>query len=505
MSRFKIALVLIFLLSAISFFANIWGISIYSLDEAKNSVCAREMLERNDFIVPTFNYELRTDKPPMHYYFMIFAYKLFGFNEFSARFFSAVFGILTVIATFLFARRYYNLKVAIFSAIVLIASLHLSIQFHMAVPDPYLIFFINASLFSFYIFHKEKKQTFLWLFYIFMAFGVLTKGPVAVVLPSFIVLLFLAYKHELKEIFKLKIIQGIILILAISLPWYIAVGLKTDWIWIKEFIFKHNIHRFSDSMEGHGGIFLITFLYVFLGLLPFSVFILQAISKAWKEKFKDINIFLLIFASVYIIFFAISKTKLPNYTVPSYPPLAILIGSFLLSSVYRKNLKISLLIYIFLTILLALLSYFGLKTEVEDLAYLGFSFLFLTIAGLLALFFIKKDLIKSYLVLFSFSYAFVLAFFYLIYPPIDKQNPVMQLLPLIEDKSKVYYYKSFNPAFAFYIKTPIKPIKQIKKGNYYIITRKKYLKELSKYKNLKVLGIKKDLFEKRYSVLIKAN
>ena len=93
--------IFIFFISFFIFSANIWGLSIYSLDEAKNSECAREMLERGDLIVPTFNYQLRTDKPPLHYYFMIVAYKLFGVNEFSARFFSSVFGALTVLITFL--------------------------------------------------------------------------------------------------------------------------------------------------------------------------------------------------------------------------------------------------------------------------------------------------------------------------------------------------------------------------------------------------------------------
>jgi len=507
MNRFKFYLIFVILLSAFSFFANNWGISIYSLDEAKNSVCAREMIQKNDFIVPTFNYELRTDKPPMHYYFMVLSYKLFGFNEFSARFFSAIFGILTVLITFLFARKYYGLKVAFFSSIVLLSSLHLSIQFHMAVPDPYLIFFINTSLFSYYIFHKEKKQIFLWLFYVFMGFGVLAKGPVAIVLPSLTILTFIIYKHNYKEIIQLKPLKGILLTVLISLPWYIAVGLKTNNEWIKDFIFKHNLHRFSDSMEGHGGIFLITFLFVFLGLLPFSVFILQTIKKAWKEKFNDTNIFLLIFASVYIIFFALSKTKLPNYTVPSYPPIAILTGTFLYNLKYQKSLRYSVAVYTVITIFLSISAYFGLKNERElsDLSYLGFSFLFLTISSILSLIILRKNTFKSSLILATFSYIFIILFFYLIFPHIDKKNPVIQTLPLIKDKKKVYYYKDFNPAFAFYIKTPIKQIKEIKKGNYYIITRKKYIKELKKYKFLKILAIEKDLFERRYSVLIKAS
>ena len=66
------------------------------------------MLERNDLIVPTFNGELRTDKPALHYFFMMLSYKLFGVNEFAARFFSAVFGILTVCITFFYTKKFTN-------------------------------------------------------------------------------------------------------------------------------------------------------------------------------------------------------------------------------------------------------------------------------------------------------------------------------------------------------------------------------------------------------------
>src|SRR3982751_4269775 len=59
---------------------------IYILDEARNAQCAKEMMERNDWIVPTFNGELRPHKPPLHYYFMQIAYQTFGMNAFAARF-----------------------------------------------------------------------------------------------------------------------------------------------------------------------------------------------------------------------------------------------------------------------------------------------------------------------------------------------------------------------------------------------------------------------------------
>jgi 4-amino-4-deoxy-L-arabinose transferase and related glycosyltransferases of PMT family len=97
---------LIGLFSFFLFSLNIGGVSIFSLDEAKNASCAREMLESKNFIVPTFNYELRTDKPPLHYYFMMLSYLIFGVSEFSARFFSSFFGSLTVMITYVFAKKF---------------------------------------------------------------------------------------------------------------------------------------------------------------------------------------------------------------------------------------------------------------------------------------------------------------------------------------------------------------------------------------------------------------
>ena len=114
---------------------------IYILDEAKNAQCAREMLQRGDWIVPTFNNELRTDKPPLHYFFMMAAYSMFGVNEFAARFFSAVMGLLTVLVTYLYTKKHTNAFTAFCSASVLILSTHFLFEFRLAVPDPYLIFF----------------------------------------------------------------------------------------------------------------------------------------------------------------------------------------------------------------------------------------------------------------------------------------------------------------------------------------------------------------------------
>ncbi|MGC9080534.1 ArnT family glycosyltransferase [Sulfurihydrogenibium sp.] len=492
------------------FISNIWGISIFSLDEAKNASCAREMLERGDFIVPTFNYELRTDKPPLHYYFMMFAYKLFGVNEFSARFFSSFFGSLTVILTYFFANRVFNEKVAILSYIVLLSSLHFIFQFHMAVPDPFLIFFITLAVFSFYIFYREKKEIFLWIFYVSLGLGILSKGLVALLLPLLSVLIFIALNKELSFIKEMKILKGLFITLTVSLPWYVAVGLKTDWIWIKEFLLKHNISRFSEPMEGHGGLFIITFLFVFVGMLPFSVFIFQTVKEVFKNRLNPAVVFLSIFVFTYTLFFSLSKTKLPNYTVPVYPALSILIA-ITLQKLYHYRYIYSLIFYTILTLSLPFILYFSLKNDKNLYLVADYSWFFfiLTVGAFLALI-MYKDTSKVILSLFISSVVMSLTFFYVIMPKVDKESSVKVILPYIDKDLPIGYYKRYNPAFSFYLKKRIIPLNTpeevknfIKQGKVNILTREEYLEELKDIKELKVIVKKKDLFENPTSVLLK--
>ena len=144
----------IFLVSFIICFFAIYSFPIYILDEAKNSEAAREMLVGGNWIVPMFNGDLRTDKPPLHYFFMILGYKIFGTNALGARFFSALFGGLTLLCTYAFTKKFTNAYKAFLTWFVLASSLFFVQVFHQAVPDPYLIFFVSVALFCFFDFYK---------------------------------------------------------------------------------------------------------------------------------------------------------------------------------------------------------------------------------------------------------------------------------------------------------------------------------------------------------------
>lgn len=520
--RLKASFIGILLVSLCILGLNIHGISIYALDEAKNAECAREMFEQGEWIVPTFNYELRTDKPPLHYYAMILAFKAFGVNEFSARIFSVLMGGLCIALAWWFAHTYINRETGWWTAIVLWASLHFSIQFHMAVPDPYLIFAMTLSLLSFYGFFMDRRPLFWWGIYIGMSMGILAKGPVAIAIPGLIMFLFLISQRSLdwKTILAFRPLGGILLVLGICLPWYILVGMETDWEWTRSFFLVHNVGRFTATMEGHGGSFLLTFAYVGLGMLPFSVFLFQAIGTAYRERrIQPLLSFSLLGMLGFIGFFAISSTKLPNYTVPSYPFFAIVLAYFLADTQQRaermgRGAHLTYAIYTLLMAGLLVGAYLGIQGEksIADLTYLAAWFLVLPVGAIAAWGqAVQKRYAQSYYSMLASWLIAAFAFYYLVFPKIDKENAVMATLSLFEEETPVAYYKNANPAYSFYLQKPIKQLHSSDEVQPYLkahpnallIARKRTFHELDSVMTYQVLATKRDLFESPTTVVVK--
>jgi len=505
------------LLSLALHFSNLGGLSIYALDEAKNATAAIEMWYNKEWIIPTFNGEYRFDKPPLHYYFFILAYKLFGVSEFSARFFPALFGFLTTFMTYRFARKNLGYLAGTITLLVLAASLHWYIQFHMAVPDPFLIFFMTAGLMAFYEWSKSgfRSTKLLLATYACLGFAVLAKGPIGIVLPCLALLVYALAMQLLNAKRLMRIFHpiGLSLFFLIALPWYILVALKTNGLWLEEFFFKHNLARFSAPMEGHGGGFWLTLLFVFAGMLPFAFFLPQSIGHTFKFRTNRPTTFALVCSCTIIIFFMLSGTKLPNYTVPSYPFLAILIGNYLSQVISKgklKSLTVPVIFYGLLILALPFGIYFGLSADPSlkvPKSLLWMFMLCFLVLPFIALAYWKKQLAK---LLFGVAAGFMMIsflFFWLAFPKIDRQNPVITAKAELLEKEALYYFRIFNPAFSFYLRQPLKNLEKVPsphnaKG--YLITRKKYLKELKHLNvNFEMVFEGKDLFESPTTVVLK--
>jgi hypothetical protein len=503
-------LLIVLLISLLIFGANIWGTSIYILDEARNAGCAMEMYKRHDWVVPTFNNQLRTDKPPLHYYFMRTAYNVFGINPFGARFFSVVMGVLTILSVYFFTKKILNQQTAFLTSLMLVSSIQLAIQFHLAVPDPYLIFLLTTGLLSFhYAFIYEKPRMF-YLFYVCISLATLTKGPVAVVFAGAIVgiFLFIRSAFTLKIFSYIKIVQGFFIFCLLVLPWYVAVGIATDGVWLDQFLFKHNIGRFSSSMEGHGGFPLASFVIIIVALMPFSFFLPQMFKTFWDERNENpFLMYCLIAVMVVGIFFAFSRTILPTYPEPALPFFAIILGHCFhkVSKENQKRFLVPGLIYAIIAVALPFVIWFVLLADksISHLSGLAIYFVVFPIGALVALFFLwRSKLMNAFYSYAATHLAFLVIFFFFIFPKVDQQNPVYKSIDLVKNStSPVYYYHDVNPAYIMALGKIIPPLDVNDRSSMLVISQKKYLKALES------LGFKKvfecqDLFEKPVTIVV---
>ena len=505
--------VLISFLLCILLFQGLGSPSIYILDEARNAQCAKEMEQNGTFIIPTFNGKLRTDKPPLHYFFMIAAYKMMGVSSFSARFFSAIFGLLTIGLIALFANKYIGQQTAVLTTIILSCSAQFIFEFRLAVPDPYFIFFTVAGLLSGFIWVKDNKVSFLYLSAILNGFGVLAKGPVAVVLPAIVLLLFAFYKKSWKNFFSWHLLTAFLSFLAIALPWYVLVHQATDGQWTKSFFLEHNFGRYASPKDGHSGFFLLPLFVSLVGLLPFSTFVAETVKKRKIVFTNDALVFSFIVFAIVIVFFSLSATQLPNYTMPAYPFGAVMIAHYLSRALNQKFKLPTYPFYIITTVFCSLpvVVFFVLKSEPQTQNMMWIAGLLLIPAVLFIILLVNMkhmSITSRVLGVATISVVFNTLMLFVVYPLVYKNNPVAKTLAVVQTAPRVISYKHYNAGYNFYLDNPIRrynnneidSIKMATPGTL-IITSSALLKELDSL-HLKTVAWQHDIFERRETVIL---
>jgi 4-amino-4-deoxy-L-arabinose transferase-like glycosyltransferase len=343
------------------FLPNLGGPSLWDIDESHNAECAREMMEAECYVVPTFNFRLRTDKPVLQYWCLMASYRAFGVNEFAARFVSTLCGLGTMLLTYWLGQRMFGAATGFLAAVVLASSIMFCVSAHAVTPDALLILFTTASFLLFWQGYQASSGWWLVGFGVTTALAVLAKGPVGLVLPFATNLLFLVWERRLRVLLDWRMIAGCVLFGMIALPWYILVGSQTKFEFWEGFFWKHNLQRFQTSFEGHKGPFFYHPLVLIAAFAPWSCFLgLTVWYGSGKRARQDVprprldvppssssdlheqrttdhgprtpSAYRLLWCwiAVWFVFFSAASTKLPNYVLPCYPALAILTARFLI-------------------------------------------------------------------------------------------------------------------------------------------------------------------------------
>ena len=306
------------------------------------------MVQRADYIVPYFNNQLRLDKPPLTYWAQVVSYRIFGESDFSARFPSAIAAALTALVIVTWGHRIGAAAVGWWAAIIFTLSLQTFVHAKAAVADMWLVLFMTLGHWTGYelICGRQTSNTqrrAWWIFYLSLAFGFLAKGPIAWI-PLLTVGATLIRTRDWQLGRNFKFLRGILLMLAVVALWGIPALIQTHGQFLAIGIGRHVIGRSLATMEGHGassfGIYLLLlpfyFVTVFVSFFPWSIKLPWLMGRLWKQKEAGtgdpshsgnrIDNFLLMGIAIIFGIFTLVATKLPHYTLPAFPLLALLLA-----------------------------------------------------------------------------------------------------------------------------------------------------------------------------------
>jgi 4-amino-4-deoxy-L-arabinose transferase-like glycosyltransferase len=327
-----------------------WSIPLVDRDEPRFAEASREMIERGDYIVPHFNNQLRLDKPPLAYWAQVASYKIFGENDFAARFPSAIAAAFVAMSILAWGARIGGDRVGWWAAIIFTLSLQTFLHAKAAVADMWLVLFVTLAYWAGWelIEHREsrienRKTKWWWLFYVSLAFGFLAKGPIAWS-PLLMLAALKYFARDIEIARRFKLIPGIALMLAIVALWGVPALIQTHGEFLRIGIGRHVIGRSFSAMESHGAnswwIYLLLlpfyFVTIFASFFPWAIKLPSLMAKLRRQHDK-IDIYLLCGAGVIFIIFTLIKTKLPHYTLPAFPLMALLFARHIQSERFPKG------------------------------------------------------------------------------------------------------------------------------------------------------------------------
>jgi len=309
------------------FFFQLGGVPLFDLDEGAFTEATREMLASGNYLTTYLNGEPRFDKPILIYWLQALSVTLFGLNEFALRLPSALAAAAWVGVLYLFTRRYYDRSVAVMAAFFMATALQITIIAKAAIADALLNLFIASTMFMVYLYHTERKKAYLYAVFVLIGLGALTKGPIAILVPGAVTLIFYAIKRDLgfwaKSLFNPL---GLLIFATVAGPWYVLEYLDQGQAFIDGFFLKHNVSRFSGSMEGHAGSLLYYVPVLLVGTLPYTSLLLKAIRNIRNWVTDDLHLFFTIWFVFVFAFFSLSGTKLPHYVIYGYTPLFVIMA-----------------------------------------------------------------------------------------------------------------------------------------------------------------------------------
>ncbi|MEF9443711.1 glycosyltransferase family 39 protein [Burkholderia cenocepacia] len=333
----RITLVLLLVAFAIVWFAPLGLRHLIPSDEGRYAEMAREMFVTGDWITPRYNGYKYFEKPPLQTWLNALTFAWFGIGEWQARLYTAVASFAGVLLVGYTGARLFNPLSGFLAAVVLASAPYWNLMGHFNALDMGLAFWMALSLCSLLLAQRPGLRPaavrgWMWACWAAMAFAVLSKGLVGLILPGAVLVLYTVIARDWALWKRLYLVSGLVIFFAIVTPWFVLVQQRNP-EFFNFFFVVQQFRRYLTPEQNRPGPLYYFVPVLLVGFLPWLSVAWQSIRHALRmprqpNGFSPMLV-LLIWSAFIFLFFSASHSKLISYVLPVAPALALIIGAYL--------------------------------------------------------------------------------------------------------------------------------------------------------------------------------
>jgi 4-amino-4-deoxy-L-arabinose transferase-like glycosyltransferase len=322
------------------YLVNLGGYPLYTKGEPREAVTVFDIVHGGGVILPQrAGVEIPSKPLLMHWIAAIVSLIGGSVNEFSVRLPSAGLAIAGVIVCYFYVRRLFDDVTALIAALILATTFQYLQAATGARVDMTLTFFMEVAFFEF-IFMAEGLTRRRMLLYVAIALAVLTKGPVGLILPGLVALIWIALEKRWRLLREMNLIRGAIVVLVLAGGWYVAALIEGGPDFFRKQVLAENLLRFaggSDFHEGHIHPFYYMELALLAGFMPWTFLLpVVGVQAARTPRAVDPRLkYMFVWFAAVLIFYNLPQSKRGVYLLCMYPAFATLVAIYLRQAIVQ--------------------------------------------------------------------------------------------------------------------------------------------------------------------------
>ena len=324
------------------YLVNLGGYPLYTKGEPREAVTVFDIVHGGGVILPQrAGVEIPSKPLLMHWMAALVSLVAGGVNEFAVRLPSAGLAIAGVILCYFYVRRLFDNLTALFAALILATTFQYLQAGTGARVDMTLTFFMEVAFFEF-ILMAEGLTRRRMLLYVAIALAILTKGPIGLILPGLVAVIWLAAEKRWNLLRRMSLARGALVVLVLAGGWYLAALIEGGPDFFRKQILAENLLRFAggaDFHEGHIHPFYYMELALLAGFMPWTILLpIVGVQAARAPRALDPRLkYIIVWFAAVLIFYNLPQSKRGVYLLCMYPAFATLVAIYVRQAVVRPE------------------------------------------------------------------------------------------------------------------------------------------------------------------------